>query len=193
MTAKCLYSFLMSERRGDPHSVEKFIPFYGVLYWPTTCKQLFFFDLDRPAIDLCWKIIHGVLFTADCLIGFGYSIDPSCFCGLASDCLPRFFSCPLAQSGLTWRQSLMFRFSSLSPSLVYRHALFGFRPDEARSIPRIFVYMLIVCKVSIWKVRYDFRFRDLPPGALEVIEIVKSRVWFYLHLLFKRFKASSFL
>ena len=104
-----------------------------------------------------------------------------------------FFSCPLAQSGLTWRQSLMFRFSSLSPSLVYRHALFGFRPDEARSIPRIFVYMLIVCKVSIWKVRYDFRFRDVPPGALEVIEIVKSRVWFYLHLLFKRFKASWFL
>ena len=91
MTSKCVYSFLMSESRGDPHCVEKFLPLYGVLYWPTTWRQLFFFDLDRPVIDLCWKIAHGVLFTADRLIGFGYSIDPSCFCGLASECLPHLF------------------------------------------------------------------------------------------------------
>ncbi|XP_067045854.1 uncharacterized protein [Acropora muricata] len=190
MTSKCVYSFLMSESRGDPHCVEKFLPLYGVLYWPTTWRQLFFFDLDRPVIDLCWKIAHGVLFTADRLIGFGYSIDPSCFCGLASECLPHlFFSCPLAQSALSWLQSLMFRFSSLSPSLVCRHVLFGFSPDEVRSIPRIFVYMLNVCKFSIWKVRNDFRFRDVPPGACVVIEMVKSRVRFFLPLLFKRFKS----
>ena len=85
--------------------------------------------LDRPVIDLCWKIAHGVLFTADRLIGFGYSIDPGCFCGLASECLPHLFSsCPLAQSALSWLQSLMFRFSSLSPSLVCRLVLFGFSP-----------------------------------------------------------------
>ena len=94
VTSKCVYSFLMSESRGDPHCVEKFLPLYGVLYWPTTWRQLFFFDLDRPVIDLCWKIAHGVLFTADRLFGFGCSIDPSCFCGLASECLPHlFFSC----------------------------------------------------------------------------------------------------
>ena len=50
--------------------------------------------------------------------------------------------------------------------------------------------MLNVCKFSIWKVRNDFRFRDFPPGALVVIEMVKSRVRFYLPLLFKRFKSS---
>ena len=158
---------------------------------PPTCRQLFFFDLDRPVIDLSWKIAHGVLFTADRLIGFGYSINPSCFCSLASECLPHlFFSCPLAQSALSWLQSLMFRFSSLFPSLVCRHVLFGFSPDEVRSIPRIFVYMLNVCKFSIWKVRNDFRFRDVPPGAFVVIEMVKSRVRFFLPLLFKRFKSS---
>ena len=136
-------------------------------------------------IDLCWKIAHGVLFTADRLIGFGYSIDPSCFCGLASECLPHlFFSCPLAQSALSWLQSLMFRFSSLSPSFVCRHVLFGFSPDEVPSFPRIFVYMLNVCKFSIWKVRNDFHFRDVPPGAFVVIEMVKSRVRFFLPLLF---------
>ena len=191
MTAKCVYSFLVSENRGDPHCVEKFLPLYGVLYWPTTWRQLFFFDLDRPVINLCWKIAHGVLYTADRLIGFGYSIDPSCFYGLASECLPHlFFSCPVAQSVLSWLQSLMFRFSSLSPSLVCRHVLFGFSPDDVRSVPRIFVYMLNVCKFSISKVRNDFRFRDVSPGALEVIEMVKSRVRFYLPLLFKRFRSS---
>ena len=50
--------------------------------------------------------------------------------------------------------------------------------------------MLNVCKFSIWKVRNDFRFRDFPPGALVVIEMVKSRVKFYLPLLSKRFKSS---
>ena len=84
----------------------------------------------------------------------------------------------------------MFRFSSLSPSLVCRHVLFGFSPDDVRSVPRIFVYMLNVCKFSISKVRNDFRFRDVSPGALEVIEMVKSRVRFYLPLLFKRFRSS---
>ena len=61
----------------------------------------------------------------------------------------------------------------------------GSSPDEVRSIPRIFVYMLNVCKFSIWKVRNDFRFRDVPPGAFVVIEMVKSRVRFFLPLLFK--------
>ena len=32
---------------------------------------------------------------------------------------------------------------------------------------------------SIWKVRNDFRFRDVPPGGFVVIEMVKSRVRFF--------------
>ena len=34
----------------------------------------------------------------------------------------------------------------------------------------VFSCMLNVCKFSIWKVRNDFRFRDVPPGAFVVIE-----------------------
>ena len=75
----------------------------------------------------------------------------------------------MAQSALSLLQSFMFRFSSLSPSLVCRHVLFGFSLDEVCSIPRIFVYTLNVCKFSIWKVLHDFRLRDVSPGALEVI------------------------
>ena len=32
MTAKCVYSFMMSESRGDPHCVKTFLPLYGVLF-----------------------------------------------------------------------------------------------------------------------------------------------------------------
>ena len=49
---------------------------------------------------------------------------------------------------------------------------------------------LMSVKFSIWKVRNDLRFRDVPPGAFVVIEMVKSRVRFFLPRLFKRFKSS---
>lgn len=39
--------------------------------------------------------------------------------------------------------------------------LFGFAPDELRSVPRVFVYLLNVCKFFIWLARNDF----LPRGA----------------------------
>lgn len=84
----------------------------------------------------------------------------------------------------------MFSCSSLSPSLLCRHVLFGFSADELLCVPRIFVYMLNVCKYFIWRARNDFRFRDVRPGAVIVIEHVKSRVKFFLPLFFKRFKSS---
>ena len=66
-----------------PHCVEKFHPQYGDLYWSSTWSQLFCFNLDRPVIDLSWKVAHGVLYTADRLIGFRYDIDATCFCNTA--------------------------------------------------------------------------------------------------------------
>ena len=103
ISANSVYLFLLSEDRPIPHCVDKFFPLYGSLYWPSTWSQLFFFNLDRPVIDLNWKVAHGVLYTADRLVGFGYSVDPSCFCRLASECPSHlFFSCPLAHSVLSW-------------------------------------------------------------------------------------------
>lgn len=58
-----------------------------------------------------------------------------------------------------------------------------------RVVPNVFVYALNVCKYFIWHARNDFRFRDVPPGAVVVIESVKSRLRFYLPLFFKRFKS----
>ena len=84
----------------------------------------------------------------------------------------------------------MFPFSFLFPSLVCDYVLFGYSTDEVHSVSRIFVYLVYVGKFSTWKVCNDFRFRDLSPGALEVIEMVKSCARFYLPLLFKSFRSS---
>ena len=73
----------------------------------------------------------------------------------------------------------------MSPVLLLRHVLFVFNLDELRIIPRVFVYILNVCKFYIWLARNDFRFRSLQPGAIPVIESVKARVKFHLTVFFK--------
>ena len=191
MTTKSCYQFLLSENLRSPHCVTKFLPTFGVLYWSTTWRELQFFDTDRYVIDLSWKIAHGVLYTAARLASFGYDFNTSCFCGPVSETHEHlFFDCPLAYSVLSWLQSLMFIASPLAPSLVCRHALFGFSSDEFLVVPRIFVYILNVCKFFIWHARNDFRFRNVPPGAVTVIENVKTRVRFHLPIHFKRFRSA---
>ena len=47
-----------------------------------------------------------------------------------------------------------------------------------------------VCKFSTWVARNDFRFPDVQPGAIGVLERIKSRLFFHLPLFFRRFKSS---
>lgn len=166
MSAKSCYVYLLSENYSPPHCVLKFFPTYGDLYWSTTWQQLFLFNLDRPVIDLSWKITHGVLHTAAPLFSFGLNYGVSCFCRLAPETLEHLSFCPLAQSVLSWLQSLMFRSSPRCPSLSCRHVLFGFNPDEFCVVPNVFVYILNVCKYFIWRARNDFHFHDVRPGAI---------------------------
>ena len=109
ISSKSTYLFLLSEDRPTPHCVDKFFLQFSTRYWPLTWSQLFFFKLDCPVIDLNWKVAQGVLYTADRLVGFGYSVDPSCFCNSAPECPSHlFFSCPLTHSVLSWLQSLFY-------------------------------------------------------------------------------------
>ena len=131
MSTKSCYLYLLSENVVQPHCVMKFASTFGVLYWSTTWRSLFFFDLDRQVIDLNWKIAHGALYTAQRLVSFGLPVALSCFCGFPVESLEHlFFSCPLAQSVLCWLQSLMFSFSPMRPVILCRHVLFGFSPDR---------------------------------------------------------------
>ena len=116
---KPTYLFLLSENAVSPHCEEKFFPLLGSLYWSCTWHQLFFFDLDRPVFDLCWKGSHGVLYTAERLAGFGCALSTACFCSAPVEFLQHlFFHCPLAVSVLSWLQSIMFLASPLCPSIL---------------------------------------------------------------------------
>lgn len=101
VTCKIAYQLLLSFNLEQPHCILKFASSFGALDWPTTWKSLQFMPLDRQVRDLSWKVAHGVLYTADRLISFGYHYAPSCFCGYHLECAEHlFFSCPLAKSGL---------------------------------------------------------------------------------------------
>ena len=169
--AKPCYLFLLSKHYTSPHCVSKLRAQFGQLYWSSTWQSLSFFPLVRPVFYVAWKIVHRVLYTVDRLVSFGYNVPVLCLCGLASETLPHlFFACHLAQSVLSWLQSLMLTASRLCPSLHCRHVLFGFNPDELHCVPRIFIYILNVCKFYIWHARNDFRFRDVPPSTLDLCE-----------------------
>ena len=168
-----------------------FSPMYSSLDWPSTWRSLTFFELDHQVTDLCWKIAHGVLYTAQRLVSFGLSVPPSCFCGSPVESLEHlFFYCPLAQSVLSWLQSLLFSFSFMCPALLCRHVLFGLSSDELVFTPRVFVYLLNLCKYFILHSRNDFRFRAVRPGAAAVNARVKSRFGFHLPIFFKRFQSA---
>ena len=160
-----------------------------ILSWSATWRQLSVCPVDRSAIDVAWQVAHGVLYTADRLISFGYDYDPNCFCGSPETPSHLFFECALAQSILGWIQSLMFRASSLCPSLLCRHVLFGFSASELAVVPRVFVYLLNLAKYFLWRAHNDYRFRDVQPGALPLIEVVKARAKCHLCIFFKRFRS----
>ena len=191
VSTKLVYSYLLSAAQETPHCVTKFFPRFGPLHWSCTWRQLFFSDVDRQVIDLAWKVSHGILYTASRLVSFGYSVPLACFCGPVCETLVHlFFDCPLAQSALSWIQSLTFRWSRLAPSLENRHVLFGFDSLELRTVPRVFCYLLNVVKYCLWLSRNDFCFHGIPPGAVTVQESVRVRVRFHLPILFKRFTSS---
>ena len=192
MTTKSCYLYLLSANVVQPHCVIKFAPTYGRLHWPTTWCSLGFFDLDRQVVDLNWKIVHGVLYTAQRLVSFGLPVPLDCFCGAPIESLEHlFFFCPLTQSVLSWLQSLMSNSSLMCPVILCHHVLFGFSCDELRATPRIFVYILNLCKFTIWQSRNDYRFRGIPPDAVSAIIKVKVRLKFNLPLFFKRFRSAG--
>ena len=188
VTCKLCYQLLLSLNPCRPDSVTKFRLAFPNLHWLSTWRFLFFLPLGRELIDLNWKIAHGVLYRAERLYSFGYDIPKACFRGFHLETSGHlFFSCPLAQSGISWIQSLLFQAAPLAPSIELGHMLFGFSSDELRCVPRVFAYLLNLCKFLIWSQHNDFRFRSEAPGALRLLACLKSRARFYLPLFFKCF------
>ena len=81
IATKSTYLYLVSDGARPLHCEAKFFfPVFGLLYWPATWRQLFFFPLDRSVIDFNWKLAHGVLYTAQRLASFAYDLLTACFC-----------------------------------------------------------------------------------------------------------------
>ncbi|XP_068718533.1 uncharacterized protein [Montipora capricornis] len=191
VSTKSCYVLLLSLSPCIPHCVSKFSPIYGPIDWKSTWASLYFLPLDRPVSDLNWKIAHGVLYTADRLISFGLDVPAACFCGAALETPAHlFFRCPLARSGVDWVQTLLSTFSVDAPSLDVRHLLFGFSEADLRIVPKVFCYMLNVCKFFIWSQRNDFCFRSVRPSAVGLICSIKARLRFFLPVFFRRFRSA---
>ena len=80
----------------------------------------YFLGSRLSLIDVSWKIAHGVLYMAQHLMSFGMPVPLLCFCGAPVESLEHlFFSCPLAQSVLSWLQSLLFPFSPTCPCVLF--------------------------------------------------------------------------
>ena len=56
--------------------------------------------------------------------------------------------------------------------------------------PRVFVYLLNLCKFYIWQSRNDFHFHHVPPCAVDVIAKVKACLKSHLPIFFKGFQSS---
>ena len=86
--------------------------------------------------------------------------------------------------------SLMVISPPLCPSLSCHHVLFSFHLDELHCVPRIFVYILNVCKLYIWHTHNDFQFHDVPLSAIDFIASVRALVHFNLPLFCRRFHST---
>ena len=99
ISCKLSYQSLLSLNHCQPHCVAKFQPVFGPLDWPCAWKSISFMPLDRLVSDLNWKLAHGVLYTADHLISFGYAIPGACFWTSLKVCRTPFLFMPI---GAKW-------------------------------------------------------------------------------------------
>ena len=188
-TTKILYTTLVEETGPTPHCVAKFEPVYGALYWPVTFKQLSLMPVDRKVRAHNWKIAHGVLYTADRLVGFGQQVDPKCFCSTAREDPPHlFFSCVFISALLLWAQTILLRVTPLCPSFQVRHLLFGFSADELEIVPPVATYLLNLIKYFVWLARNDLRFNGVVPDSARTRAQIMARFNLHLRIFSKKFK-----
>ena len=183
ISTKEVNNMCLAASECTPHCTQKYSSAYPDIDWVSTWRTLHLMPLDRQVTDLNWKIAHGVTYTADRLISFGYLIDPMCFCGGTETPEHLFFSCTLAQQGSAWVRPFYHLASPQAPAINDRIVLFGFTRDELLCVPRAFTYILNALKYFIW------RQRNVVPSHLRLIAQIRARVSFFFPLFFKRFRS----
>ena len=67
--------------------------------------------------------------------------------------------------------SIMFLASPLCLTILLHHVLFAFSAYEFSVVPRVFVYLLNVCRFCIWGACNNFRFQSFHSSTVDVIEL----------------------
>ena len=80
ISTKGVYNMCLAASECTPHCTQKYSSSFPDIDWTSTWRSLYLMPLDRQVSDLNWRIAHGVTYTADRLISFGYHFDPMCFC-----------------------------------------------------------------------------------------------------------------
>ena len=159
LSSKSCYQLLLDLNPPRPHCVEKCLPRFRPWDWHCTWWSLHVMPLDRQVIDLKWKIATGfyillrILPPSDTLFKWHVSVVPN---------LKTWSTCS---------------FPARSPKAVLpgsNHFYFFIHPVvllwlpvELRSAPKIFTYLLNVCKYFVWLQRNDHRFlRQWAAGGL---------------------------
>ena len=117
ISTKEVYNMCLAASECTPHCTQKYSSSYQDIDWVLTWRSLYFMPLDRQVTDLNWRIAHGITYTADRLISFGYHFDPMCFCGGTETPEHLFFSCSLAQQVIAWVRPL-YHLASPRPLLL---------------------------------------------------------------------------
>ena len=185
-TTKLCYGHILSCNFKMPRCMSTFRQQFGYLYWPTTWDQVHIFPLDKRVASFRWKMSHDVLFTHAKLVRFGLRQDPSCFCGASCEDLQHLFvECVLARELFPWIQSCISTFLKKPFSLLPRHILFGFSPEERKIIPSIFPYLLNLVCYFIWLARNAFYHEGRPLSSVNIKQLVRSRLSENLNIYFK--------
>lgn len=178
----------------EPHCIRKFLPQYGPLYWSETWQQIHLTSLDRPVVDLNWKVAHGVLYTASRLVdSFGMAgIDRQCHCGADDETLHHlFFECGYARFLVGWVYFHLLLYDPTASPFTVRELLFGFEKPRRSGIPFVIIWMLHVVKHHLWVARCDFRFRDTLRSEVECLQSMIARIKFLLTVLGRRCRSPS--
>ena len=170
LTASVSYRLLTQRHRTEHRSVGKFrdldLPVTWSQVWASLRLRRFVWSVQ----DTAWLLFHGILPTADRLVGFGMKVSPLCSCGEPETLLHLFTTCPFALEVFEWF-TIQLRKNHQVSALTTANILLGF--ESASGIPVVFTALLGILRHHVWLARNKYRFEQVPPNALATIKQAK--------------------
>lgn len=180
LPANFVFRAVSSLQRTKHRCVEKYHQWGVKVDWPTVWRDLYLWRFTRSIRDTSWLIAHGVLPTADRLLGFGMNVDPLCDCGQNETLLHLFVTCPFAKHILTWYRSILQQYRPQLPPVTTGEILVGYASDVR--LPPVFSCLLGVIRHSLWLSRNQVKFDHRQRKHHDVIQHIKSSLRFIIRI-----------